>query len=176
MEAKRSITQDLRLILFLSITGVILFLFLLSEKSSLEQTILKCKTLEKHILNARSIVLKNKELLSSYNNLPGSDVLRKKSLRTILMEAAKEVGISGRLEAINPTTDKKKSILKARVALRGVKVEEIVKFLLYLKNLQAGIKDKEASMRMLGYNVDRWRLDLLLEAPMVKGLKNGKKK
>ncbi len=165
----------MRLISLTCLASLVLFFFLLSEKTSFDEVVQRCRTLEKHLENARALLVKNKDLALPAEMLPGANILANKSLRTILMEAAERTGIPGRLEGINPTVDKKKGLLKARVALRGVRLEEIVKFLLYLKNLSAGIMDREASMRMIGYNQDKWKLDLLLEAPMIRGEVNGKK-
>ena len=92
-------------------------------------------------------------------------LLAEKSLRTVVMEACEKVGISRNLEAVNPGEDRKKGILRARVVIRGVALRKIVEFIVQLKNFSAGIRDTDASLRMMGYNVDRWRLDLTLEAP-----------
>jgi len=165
-EERPTLVKDLRLYILLGVVAVVLLIFLADEHAGLEDTRARIRSFEDKVLKARDTIRFNRDvLLPPREKVLNPSLLAEKSLRTVVMEACEKVGISGNLEAVNPGEDRKKGILRARVVIRGVELRKIVGFIVHLKNCSAGIRDTDASLRMMGYNLDRWRLDITLEAP-----------
>ena len=159
--------HDLRLFFLLGVTAIILGLFLMAERASLREARIKIGVFEGKLLEAKQTVRNHVHLLvPSGPAVRNPTLLAEKSLRTLVTEATEKVGISRNLESVNPAEDPKEHRVSARVSLRDVRLREIVEFIVSLKNLSAGILDREAMMTMRGRNIDSWRLTLTLEAPM----------
>ncbi len=161
--------KDLRLFALLAVTAAALVFFLMDERAARTEHEARIAELESRVREAGDIVREYRDVL-----LPPKELIRnprllaEKSLMTVVMEAAQKIGIAPNLESVDPSEDKKSNVVKARVALKDVRMQQIVEFLVALKSLSAGIRDNDATMRMQSYNVDSWRLELTLEAPMVK--------
>ena len=162
--------RDAHLFVALGVTALFLLIFLHGERASLSESEEKIAGFEEKLLQAKQTIRENRHLLiPSEEKILNPALLREKSLRTVVKEATEKAGISRSLEAVNPSEDKKGGIVRARVSLGNLDLRKIVEFIVSLKNLSAGIRDTEAIMRMQGYNVDRWRLELTLEAPAPSG-------
>jgi len=165
-EERPTFLKDLRLFILLGVTAIVLLIFLGDDRAGLESALGRIRSFQEKLIQAKDTVRKNRDvLLPLREKVLDPTLLAEKSLRTVIKEATESVGISRNLEAINPGEDRKNGTLKARVVIRNVPLRKIVEFIVTLKNLSAGIRDTDASLRMQGYNVDRWRIDLTLEAP-----------
>jgi hypothetical protein len=163
---RSTLARDLRLFALLGVTAIALLILLAGERAGLDELRAKVQTVEERLLEAKKTVRENRDVLLPPEERAGNPfLLAEKSLRTVVMEASEKVGISRNLEAINPSEDKKNRLVKAQVTLQRVPLRKIVAFIVHLKSLSAGIRDTDATMRMLGYNVDSWKVDLSLEAP-----------
>lgn len=159
--------RDVRLFLLLAAAAAGLLVLLLDERSRLKDTRTSIANLESKLAQARETVLDHQEiLLPPREKLQNPKLLAEKSIRTLVMEATAKLGIPRSLESIDPTEDKRTRMYRARLSLNGVRLRQIVEFILSLKGLSAGIRDTEGTMRMISYNQDAWRLDLTLEAPL----------
>ena len=166
--------RDLRLFLLLGLTAIFLGVFLLAEHASLREATGKITLLESKLLEAKETVRAHPHLLAaSRPRVVNSTLLAEKSLRTLVMEATEEVGISRNLESINPTEDPKQRLVSAKVSLREVPLRKIVEFLVALRKQSPGIRDRDAMMTMQGYNVDSWRIQLTIQAPMATAIPSG---
>ncbi len=173
-----TLLRDLRLLVFLALGGAVLFLLLLDERAKLRAYRAKIASFEEKLLAAKEIIREHRDvLLPKPRHISSPTLLAEKSLRTVITETLEKLGIVRNVESIDPRQDAKKGILSARVSLRNMPLRRIVDFIVALKSLGAGIVDREALMRMEGYNRDLWRLDLVLEAPWPKRaiLQQGKK-
>jgi hypothetical protein len=123
-------------------------------------------SLGEKLAQAKKTIADNQHiLLPTKQKIGNPRLLVAKSLRAVVSEATEKVGISRNIEAINPSEDKKIGTVKARISLKSVPIRKVVEFLVHLRNLSAGIRDVNATMRMEGYNTDSWRIDITLEAP-----------
>jgi hypothetical protein len=157
---------DIRLFALLAATALVLLFFLVDEQADLKDRTGKITSLEQKLAQAKETIEQNQHiLLPAKQEVRNPGLLAEKSLRTVVSETTEQLGISGNIEAINPSEDKKNNTLRARVSLRSIPIRKIVAFIVHVRNLSAGIRDVEATMRMQGYNTDSWRIDLTLEAP-----------
>ncbi len=167
MRRSPGLYTDLRLFFLMGTGGLVLFILLLNERAGLEDSLARCRALEKRLERAERIVKTEKEVFAPLASrgreagLPGG-----KSLRTLVMDASEKVGIARDLEAVFPSVDTRRRLLRARVSFRGITIREVVGFFVALRNLSSLVRDRAASLRMLGYNRDRWRLDVTLETPL----------
>ena len=157
---------DFRLFFFMGIGCLVLLVLLLNERAGLEEALNRGRALERRLEAAERIVESNKDVFAPFASRAAAGLPKGKSLRTLVMDASEEVGISRNLEAIFPSVDTRKKVVRARVSFRGITLRNMVKFFVRLRNLSPLVRDREASLRMLGYNQDRWRLDVTLEAPL----------
>jgi hypothetical protein len=156
----------MRLFALLGATAVVLLFFLIDEQTALQDCTTKIASLGEKLAQAKKTIAENQHiLLPTKQKIGNPTLLAEKSLRAVVNEATEKVGISRNLEAINPSEDKKNDTVKARVSLKSVPIRKIVELLVHLRNLSAGIRDVNATMRMQGYNTDSWRIELTLEAP-----------
>ncbi len=165
-EKRPTLKEDARMFVIMGIAALVLLVFLLSENAGLAENNKKAARFEKNLKEMKDTIRDNHELFfPAKERVTNKTLLRDKSLRTVVKDVAESVQIGGNLVAVNPGADRKKGTVKAKLSLRGVPVRKIVEFIVGLKNLGAGVQDSSATMRMVGYNVDNWRLDLGLEAP-----------
>ena len=176
-ERKATFAGDLRLLAMLALFVLVLLILLAGEKSSLAERERRIGLISDRLEAARSTIRQHRDLLlPPLTRVHDPHLLARKSMLTLVKEATEEVGIAGKLAQVNPGMDKKRGVHKARVTLFGVTIGEYVRFMLHLKNLSAGIEDPEATMRMVGYNEDSWRISLTLTAPPGKPVPQGKEK
>ncbi len=146
---------------------MILFFLLLNEKAGLRDTLLRIRNLEKRLERAERIVEAHKEVFAPMVSRERAGGLPEgKSLRTLVMDASEKVGIARNLEAVFPSVDARKRVIRARVSFRGISMRDVVRFFVQLRNLSPFVRDRAASLKMLNYNQDKWRLDVTLEAPL----------
>lgn len=161
--------KDVRLFALFAVTGAALVLFLVDERAARTEHEAKIVEQEAKVREAGDLVREYRDiLLPPKEKIENPKLLAEKSLMTLVMEAAEKIGIAPNLESVDPSEDKKASVVRARVALKDVNLRQIVEFLVALKGFSAGIRDNEATLRMQNYNVDSWRLEVTLEAPMVR--------
>lgn len=168
---KPTFSRDLRFYLLAAAAAMLLALFWLDEIQALKTCQGRITPLENKIINAKDIVTKHRDvLLPRKEKMDNPGLLAEKTLRTVVKETTEKVGIAQHLISIDPSDDIRSRVTRARVTLQKITIRQMVDFVSSLKGLSAGIRDTRATMRMEGYNVDRWFLDLTLEAPMgIKG-------
>jgi hypothetical protein len=161
-----TLMKDVRLYALLAATAAALVFFLMDERAARTESEARIAELETRVREAGDIVREYREvLLPPKETIQNPKLLAEKSLMAVVMEAAEKKGIAPNLESVDPSEDKKTSVVRARVALKDVTLRQVVEFLLALKSLSAGIRDNESTLRMQGYNADSWRLEVTLEAP-----------
>ncbi len=167
MKRQPSPAGDLRLFFLMGFGGLVLFFLLLNEKAGLEESLSRIRALEKRLERAERIVEAHKDVFAPLASRGRTGGLPEgTSLRTLVMDASEKVGIARNLEAIFPSVDTRKRVVRARVSFRGISMKDVVRFFVRLRNLSPLVRDRAASLKMLGYNQDRWRLEVTLEAPL----------
>lgn len=162
-----TLIRDVRLFLLLALAAAALSILLLDERSRLRDYEVQIGTFEKKLLEANETVRRHRHvLLPARRRIRNPGLLAQRSLRTVIKEATESAGVTPCLESVDPVEDTREKVARARVSLRGIPLRSIVELIVALRNLSAGIEDREATMRMQGHNVDSWRLDLTLEAPL----------
>ena len=176
-EDRPTLARDLRLLALLGLFVLVLVILLAGERSGLAETRRRIGLISERLAAARATIRADRELLlPPLTRVHDPHLLSRKSMLTLVREATEKVGIAGKLAGVNPGRDRRRGLLKAQVTLFGVTIREYVAFMLHLKNLSCGIEDSRASMRMIGYNEDSWRISLTLTAPPGEPLPPGKEK
>jgi len=176
-EDRPTLARDLRLLALLGLFVLVLLILLADERSGLSETHRRIGLISERLAAARATIQQDRDLLlPPLTRVHDPHLLSRKSMLTLIKEATEKVGIAEKLAVVNPGRDRKRGLLKAQVTLFGVTIREYVDFMLYLKNLSAGIEDGEAAMRMIGYNEDSWRISLTLTAPPGKPPPPGKER
>lgn len=162
-----ALRSDARLLALIAIAVVVMLVLFLEERDALATNLRTIETSERNLREAKDLLAQHHEIFFPVVEKPTNiDLFRGKSLRTVIKECTEKAGITSNLVAVNPGEDRKNRLLKAKLSLRNITLRQAVEFIVALKNLSAGIRDSDATLRMNGYNVDRWSLDLELEAPM----------
>jgi hypothetical protein len=163
--------SDGRLFFMLAGAALVLLVMLVAERSARAGTLAEISDMESKLCEAKNALRANGRLFFPWTErVTDRTLLAGKSLRSVVKEASGAAGIGGNLVSITPGEDRKKGMVHARVMLRGVPLNKITEFILNLRNLGAGIRDVEANLTMMGYNADRWQMDVMLEAPKPQGI------
>jgi hypothetical protein len=88
---------------------------------------------------------------------------------SIIREIASECGISEKLIRVIPEENRKRREMTAKVVLKGVKLEEIVSFLVRLRSSYPDVYDREARIRLAARGKDRWDAGLALTYAVANG-------
>ncbi len=74
---------------------------------------------------------------------------RNKPLLTIIKESAEAVGLTNNLSGMSPEENKKLGLISAKVALRRVRLADVVNFLVYVRSKYPGVMDREGKLRIV---------------------------
>jgi len=84
---------------------------------------------------------------------------------TIIREIATTCGIADRLIRVTPEENRKKGEVTAQVVLKGVRMQDVLRFLVELRSRYPQIFDREARLRLASRTEDRWDAGLALTYP-----------
>ncbi len=108
------------------------------------------------------LVSDNYALVFSRKESEETDSLAGRPAVSIIKEIANECGISDNLIRVIPEENRKKREITAQVVLKGVRINDLVNFLVQIRTKYPGICDREARLRLTGKGEDSWDAGLAL--------------
>ncbi len=124
--------------------------------SSAERENLKLEKAAKLVADNQAVVFLKQNGTAEGNGMAG------KSAISIVREVAESCGISENLIRVIPEENRKKGEVTAQVVLKGVKINDLVNFLVQIRTRYPAIRDREARLRLAGRAEDSWDAGLAL--------------
>jgi hypothetical protein len=119
---------------------------------------------QKKLKRVAALIEANRDMLRPKTEGTGS---RSKNIPaiTIIREIATACGIADRLIRVTPEENRKKGEVTAQVVLKGVRMQDVLRFLVELRSRYPQIFDREARLRLASRTEDRWDAGLALTYP-----------
>lgn len=112
-----------------------------------------------------ALVRANRRLLRSQEKADDPGRLGSRSAVSLIREIAASCGIAENLIRVVPEENRKKGEMTAKVMLKGVRIREVVRFLVELRARYPQMYDREARLRLASRTEDRWDAGLALTYP-----------
>jgi len=105
---------------------------------------------EKKLREVKKYIAENYDsLVEKRDGGEQTEKIEAKPLLTVVKETAQKTGLTGYLAGVNMEENKKLGEVTAKVVLRGVRLADVINFLVYIRSKHPGISDREGRMRLL---------------------------